>query len=76
MVALMHSLIKNHPFADGSTRTVLMAAAIFLELNGHPLTASNEAALAFTQQAAAGGMEVAELAEWLQAHSRPAVDRP
>ena len=73
---LMHPLIRSHPFVDGNKRTGLTAAAIFLELNGHPLTATSEAALAFTQQAAAGGTEVAEMAEWLQGHNRPAVDRP
>ena len=69
--ALMHSLIRNHPFVDGNKRTALTAVAIFLELNGHPLTASNNEVLAFTQRAAAGGMEVAEMAEWLKGHTRP-----
>jgi len=70
--ALMHSLIRNHPFVDGNKRTGLAAVAIFLELNGYVLAASNQAVLEFTRQVAVGGMELAEMATWLEAHSRPA----
>ena len=31
---LMASLPRNHPFLDGNRRTGLLAAAVFLELNG------------------------------------------
>lgn len=68
--ALMHSLIRNHPFVDGNKRTALAATGIFLELNGYALTASNEAVLEFTRQVAAGGMALAETAAWLEAHSQ------
>src|SRR3990167_2652977 len=33
-VALLYSLIKNHPFVDGNKRTALHATITFLELNG------------------------------------------
>jgi death-on-curing protein len=69
--ALMHSLIRNHPFVDGNKRTALAATGIFLELNGYALTASNEAVLAFTRRVAVGGMALAEMAAWLEAHSWP-----
>jgi death-on-curing protein len=69
--ALMHSLIRNHPFVDGNKRTALAATGIFAELNGYALTASNEAVLEFTRQVAVGGMALAEMATWLEAHSRP-----
>jgi death-on-curing protein len=32
--AFMHSLIANHPFADGNKRTGLVAALAFLDRNG------------------------------------------
>ncbi len=35
--ALFHSLIKNHPFMDGTKRTAFAAALYFLEQNGHRL---------------------------------------
>lgn len=68
--ALMHSLIRNHPFVDGNKRTALAAASLFLESNGYTLTATNREALDFTRQAAAGALEVEEMAAWLEAHSR------
>ena len=43
--ALFHSLIKNHPFMDGTKRTALAAALYFLERFGHrrpPLLPSDE----------------------------------
>ena len=33
--ALFHSLIKSHPFMDGTKRTALGAALFFLERSGH-----------------------------------------
>ena len=68
--ALMHSLIKNHPFVDGNKRTALTATGVFLELNGHRLATSNEAVLEFTRQAATEEIELAEIADWLEAHSQ------
>jgi death-on-curing protein len=67
--ALMHSLIKNHPFVDGNKRTAIAATGIFLELNGHSLTVSNEEMVDFTERAATGGIELEAMATWLQAHS-------
>lgn len=69
--ALMHSLVKNHPFVDGNKRTGLAATAIFLELNGYSLMAGNQEVLVFTRQVAVGAMELTPMATWLEAHSRP-----
>ncbi|MBI5650033.1 MAG: type II toxin-antitoxin system death-on-curing family toxin [Chloroflexi bacterium] len=33
--ALFHSLIKNHPFLDGTKRTAFASAVYFLEMCGH-----------------------------------------
>jgi len=35
--ALFHSLIKSHPFMDGTKRTAFAAALYFLECCGHPI---------------------------------------
>ena len=67
--AMMQSLIKNHPFVDGNKRTAVTATAIFLELNHHRLTASNDEVLRFAVQTAAGHAELEEIAAWLQAHA-------
>ena len=68
--ALMHSLIKNHPFVDGNKRTALTATAMFLELNDYTLAASNDAVLAFTMHVAVDRVELTEMAEWLKAQCR------
>lgn len=73
--ALMHSLIKNHPFVDGNKRTALTATGLFLELNGYTMTASNEEALDFTRRAAVGEVDVEFMAAWLENHTRP-IDDP
>ena len=67
--ALMHSLSQNHPFVDGNKRTAVAAIGVFLELNGYELTASNEAALAFTRRVATGKMELEDIAAWLKVHT-------
>ena len=69
--ALVHSLLRNHPFVDGNKRTALVAVGLFLELNDHRLIASNEEAVAFIQRMIAGQLEMEEIASWLKAHSRP-----
>lgn len=35
--ALFHSLIKSHPFLDGTKRTAFLFAFYFLENRGHPI---------------------------------------
>jgi death-on-curing protein len=35
--ALFHSLIKSHPFLDGTKRTAFASALYFLEQTGHTL---------------------------------------
>jgi death-on-curing protein len=72
--ALMHSLIKDHPFVDGNKRTALTVTGVFLELNGHKLAASNQAVLEFARKVVMRGMELAEMVDWLEAHSRPLED--
>ena len=68
--ALMHSLIKNHPFVDGNKRTALTAAGLFLELNGHTLTASNEQVLDFARRAVVEKDDIELMATWLEKHSK------
>ena len=37
--ALFHSLIKSHPFLDGTKRTAFLTAMLFLRLHGHAIPA-------------------------------------
>ncbi len=39
--SLTRSLIKNHPFFEGNKRTAVIAAALFLRMNGYELCADD-----------------------------------
>ena len=65
-------LVKNHAYIDGNKRIGFAIAALILELNGHPLGASEADATVRTLALAAGAMNEAEYAEWLKANSRRA----
>jgi death-on-curing protein len=58
-------IVRNHPFLDGNKRSGLMAAALFLEINGYAFRASEEHAVLQTVALAAGEIEAAEYSAWL-----------
>jgi death-on-curing protein len=68
---LMDLLVHNHPFVDGNKRTGITAAALFLVRNGYRLTTTNPELEAFTRRVAEARPHMAEIADWLQAHSVP-----
>lgn len=78
--ALFHSLIKSHPFLDGTKRTAFASALYFLEQTGHslpeqfPLTLVIEFCVAVAEEnmrVAAGeaiaSRTIADIAEWFRA---------
>jgi len=70
--ALMHSIIKNHPFVDGNKRTAITAASLFLTRNKHQITAANKELERFALKAASTNIELEEIAGWFRKHSKPA----
>ena len=68
--ALMHAIIQNHPFVDGNKRTSVTAAGLFLQINGHSLTATNRELESFTLKVATAKTGLPELADWLRRKSR------
>jgi len=66
--ALMHSLIKNHPFIDGNKRTGAAAAVLLLRANGWSVKASNAQLEGFALRVARGELDAAQAAEWLREH--------
>jgi death-on-curing protein len=68
--ALMDSLVNNHPFVDGNKRTGIAAAGLFLRQNGYRLAATNADVETFTLRIASSRVEIADIAAWLQRHSR------
>lgn len=68
--ALMDSLVGSHPFVDGNKRTGVAAAGVFLIRNGWTLEATNSEVEAFALRVAGGALSVADMARWLDEHSR------
>lgn len=61
--ALLQSIVKSHPLADGNKRLGWLATAVFLEINGVDVTrASNEDVYTFVMDVAAGDHSIAEIA--------------
>jgi death-on-curing protein len=59
-------LTKNHPFLDGNKRVGLAAIAVFLDINGYELIASQPDAVTTMLQLAAGDLDEKQLARWIQ----------
>lgn len=64
--ALMHSLVLNHPFADGNKRIGVAAAEFFLGCNGHVVSATNDELERLTMEVAQGTLAVEALAIWFR----------
>lgn len=62
-------IILNHPFLDGNKRTGFVVAAVFLEVNGYVLTASEESVVENTLALAAGKLKEKDYAQWLKGNS-------
>jgi death-on-curing protein len=61
--------VKNHPFVDGNKRTGFTVAVLFIELNGYRFEATEADAVIQTLGLAAGEVDEATYAAWLEAHS-------
>jgi death on curing protein len=63
--ALMHSLIRNHPFVDGNKRTAVVAAFTFYLLNGWEIRTQDSDVVALAVDVAEGQLDVAAIAKRL-----------
>ena len=68
--AYAFGLVRNHPFVDGNKRTAFLVCALFLDLNGCRLAATEAEATATMLAFAAGEVSEADFAAWLEANSR------
>ena len=64
-------IVRNHPFIDGNKRTGFVVGILFLELNGHTFTASEEDAAQAVLALAAGTLDEAGYTGFLRANSQP-----
>jgi len=60
------ALSANHPFFDGNKRTAFYAMAVFLEMNGLPLRASESDATRAMLDLAAGASSPDEFKNWVR----------
>ena len=70
--ALLHSLVRNHALVDGNKRLAWSATRIFCLLNDQDLSYTVDEAEDLMLSAAAGQLDVPEIADWLAARLRPA----
>lgn len=66
--ALVHSLLRNHPFVDGNKRTSMFSVMTFLELNGYRFIAKQKEVVNFALKVENERLSVEEIAEWLRKH--------
>ena len=64
-----YGIARNHPFFDGNKRSALLAAIVFLEINGMKFNATEEEAVLETLALAAGERTEEEYAFWLTKNS-------
>jgi death-on-curing protein len=65
--ALLHSIVKNHALVDGNKRLGWLATAVFLEINGVPVThLTNDAVYDLVIAVTTGREDVAEIAAELR----------
>jgi death-on-curing protein len=70
--AYAFGIARGHCFPDGNKRVALSTLDVFLQLNGHELTAPDTPATVDTFRALATGQLTEEqLAEWIAANSQP-----
>jgi death-on-curing protein len=66
---LAFSLVHNHPFLDGNKRIGLLSMLVFLEINGFPLTYTDDELVALGLQIAEGRIDESGIADWIICHN-------
>ena len=64
--AYAFGIVSNHPFVDGNKRTGLLAACVFLDLNGWELTASETEAVTAVLALAVKEIDEAGFSSWIE----------
>jgi len=67
--AYLFHIAKNHPFVDGNKRTGVVAAIVFLEINGVKVHATNEALFNTVVDVVEGRLQKSGIAEFFRKHS-------
>jgi death-on-curing protein len=65
--ALLHAIIRNHPFSDGNKRVGVVALVVLLRLNGAELHATNDEMYDLAIAASEGRVQREDIAAWVAA---------
>lgn len=69
--ALLHSLIKNHPFNDGNKRTAFFSTVRFLKINNYIVkTDKNEGIKFLIKIDLSKTIKLKDITSWLRSHSK------
>ncbi|MEK7517898.1 MAG: type II toxin-antitoxin system death-on-curing family toxin [Patescibacteria group bacterium] len=68
--AMLHSLVKNHPFEDGNKRTAYFSTMKFLFDNGYDLIARHKQIIKFMVGVDVKNTSVEKIADWLEKNSK------
>jgi death-on-curing protein len=63
--------VKNHPFVDGNKRVGVVAALVFLILNGFDFTAPEDELAEMVLAVTRGEMDKAQVAVYIRSWSNP-----
>ena len=69
--AYAFGIVRNHPFVDGNKRTALAVTDVYLQLNGFEIVVDEIQAVVAFQDLAAGEIDEAMLAKWIEANTEP-----
>lgn len=69
--AMLHSLIRHHPFIDGNKRTAVLSMIVFYNLNGHSIEAGQGELVALVLDVAEGQVDVETIAGTLKGWAHP-----
>jgi death on curing protein len=68
--ALLHSIARNHALVDGNKRLAWLGAVVFLDLNGHEVTLTDDEAFELVMAVAQGDPDVEDIAAALRLEPR------
>jgi death-on-curing protein len=66
--ALLHSLVKNHPFDDGNKRTAYYSTKRFLYINGYNLHPDVKTIVPYMISVDVDNIPREKIAKWLKSH--------
>lgn len=64
-------LARSHPYRDGNKRIAFLAVAVFVDINGYELIATEADVVTTMLALAAGTLTEPRLADWIREHIEP-----